>query len=264
MGDARALYERDGDFYLPTPLTRGPWSPDAQHGGPPGALLATVADEFEGGEALTVARLTIELLRPVPLAPLRVDSSWERRGRKVQIIGLSLLDGDREVARARVLRIRTTDLPLPEPPTRDDPPRPPEQGQHNLPPWHQHSEQTAFHKHGVEHRFVDGGFDRPGPSSDWIRLRVPVIAGSATSPIARAVAAADFGNGVSWELDRGDGYSFINPDLTVYLLRPPIGEWVCLQARSRFEDNGIGLAESLLWDERGPLGRSVQSLLIDR
>ncbi len=259
-----ALYERDGDLFVPSELTRGPWSPDAQHGGAPGALLATLAHEFEGGDGMSLVRLTIELLRPVPLTPLRVTAALERPGYKVQLIALSMYAGDREVARARALRIRNQPVELPDGLTGDAPPRGPEHGTHNLPPWHRANEEIGFHNRAVEHSFVEGGFDRPGPCIDWIRLRVPVIAGRDIAPAARALAAADFGNGVSWELDRADGYSFINPDITVYMLRPPAGEWVCLEARSRFDASGIGLAESLLWDERGVLGRSVQSLLIAR
>ena len=122
----------------------------------------------------------------------------------------------------------------------------------------------AFHADAVEHRFVAGGFDRPGPATDWIRLRVPVVGGEATTPLARVAAAADFGNGVSWVLSRLEGWQFINPDLTIYLHRMPGGEWVCLEAATWVEPHGVGVAESRLWDERGPLGRAIQSLLLDR
>src|SRR5207247_2937553 len=94
-----ALFERDGARFVPTELCRGPWSPDAQHGGSPAALLARAAERFEGGEEMQVARLTVELLRPVPLVPLTVAARWARPGRKVQIVEASLRAGDSEVAR---------------------------------------------------------------------------------------------------------------------------------------------------------------------
>ncbi|TMB59060.1 MAG: thioesterase family protein, partial [Deltaproteobacteria bacterium] len=78
-----ALFERDGARFVPSELCRGPWSPEAQHGGPPAALLARSAERFEGGEEMQVARLTVELLRPVPLVPLTVAARWARPGRKV-------------------------------------------------------------------------------------------------------------------------------------------------------------------------------------
>ncbi len=96
----------------------------------------------------------------------------------------------------------------------------------------------------------------PGPAVDWIRLRVPLVAGEPTSPLARVVAAADFGNGVSWVLSRLDGWQFINPDLTVYVHRPLEGEWVCLDAVTHVAEHGVGLAESRLWDGRGVVGRA--------
>ena len=264
MPTPTALYQRDGSVFIPSVLTRGPWSPDAQHGSAPGALLATCADQMDSGEGMTIARLTVELLRPVPLTPLSVETEVERPGRKVQLLGLSLRAGEKEVARARVLRIRTTDLELPETLSEDTPPPPLEQGVASLPSWDLDPERLSFHSHAVEHRFVGGSFNRPGPGVDWIKLQFPIVEGEEILPVARAIAAADFGNGVSWELDRKDGYSFINPDLTVYLNRMPSSEAVCLEARSRYQPNGVGLAESLLWDERGSIGRSVQSLLVDQ
>ena len=109
-----------------------------------------------------------------------------------------------------------------------------------------------------------GTFVEPGAATDWIRLRVPLLLGEPTSPLSRVAAAADFGNGISWVLPRKDNYSFINPDLTVYLHRYPVGEWVCLDAVTHPQSNGIGLAESALFDEEGPIGRAAQSLLIER
>jgi len=264
MPGPRALYEREGDRFVPSDLTRGPWHPGVQHGSAPAALLATCAERIEGGAGMSIARMTIELLRPVPLSPLAVDTAVERAGRKVQLLGLSLWAGEIEVARARVLRIRTKQIELPGGLSTDAPPQAAEHGSHSLPAWHVDPQNLFFHSHAVEHRFVGGAFDRPGPGVDWVKLLYPVIGGEAVPPIARAMAAADFGNGVSWELDRRDGYSFINPDLTVYLNRMPSGDSVCIQSRSRYQPIGIGFAESMLWDAGGPIGRSVQSLLVDR
>jgi hypothetical protein len=182
----------------------------------------------------------------------------------VQLIEAGLWSGDTETARCTALRIRQTSLPLPADLRRSPPPPAPETGVESLPPWAQKVTYHAFHSSAVEHRFVGGNFAQPGPAIDWIRLRVPLVDGETTSPLCRVAAAADFGNGISWVLSRNDGYSFINPDLTIYLYRLPVGEWICLDAETRVDPIGVGLAESLLWDEQGPIGRSVQSLLIER
>jgi hypothetical protein len=259
-----ALFAPDGDRFVPTALARGPWSPDALHGGPPAALLARCVERVEDGHDMMVTRLTVELLRPIPLGPLAVQTRMLRPGRKVQIVGASLHAGDVEVARVTALRIRTIELPVPAELRATDPPPGPDTGQSSFPPWNQRIDYEAFHNRGAEHRFVAGGFDRPGPAIDWIRLRVPLVAGEETSPLARVAAAADFGNGVSWTLPRGEDWRFINPDLTVALHRLPDGEWVCLEAVTFVESSGVGQAESVLWDERGRLGRAVQSLLLER
>jgi hypothetical protein len=101
---------------------------------------------------------------------------------------------------------------------------------------------------------VRGNLAEPGPATDWICLRVPLVDGEDTSPLVRVVAVADFGNGVSWVVSPLEGYQFINPDLTVYLHRYPTTEWVCLEAATYAEPHGVGLAESRLWDERGRIG----------
>lgn len=258
-----ALFLPDGDAFVPTELCRGPWSADAQHGGPPAALLARAAERFEDGADFHVARLTVELLRPVPLVPLTVAARLARPGHKVQLVEVSLRAAGTEVARAVALRIRRAALTLPPDVPRPAPPPGPERGVPNLPPWAEGLPRPAFHSEAVEHRFVAGSLARPGAATDWIRLRVPVVAGEPTSPLMRVAAAADFGNGISWVLSRLDGYRFINPDLTIYLQRMPAGEWVCLEATTAVEALGVGLAESRLWDESGPLGRSLQSLLLE-
>jgi Acyl-CoA thioesterase C-terminal domain/Acyl-CoA thioesterase N-terminal domain len=260
-----ALFVPDGERFVPTPLCRGPWSPDAQHGGPPAALLGRAAERFEDGDRMHVARLTVELIRPVPLAPLTVSLSFARPGKKVQLVAASLCAGEVEVAHALALRIRRRDLPPPaDVPPDPSPPPDPESGTFQQPPWGDGIVRPAFHSDAVDHRFVAGSFERPGPAVDWIRLRVPLVAGEVTSPLSRVAAAADFGNGISWVLSRLDGWQFINPDLTVYLHRPAEGEWVCLDAVTRVGSQGVGLSESLLRDRRGIIGRSLQSLLLDR
>jgi Thioesterase-like superfamily len=167
--------------------------------------------------------------------------------------------GGVEVAWARALRIRVADRDPMVPTLEEEGPPPPEMGVSTP---HSFEEYRAFHNQGMEVRFVRGRFDQLGPSTAWFRLRCPVVAGEEPSPFQRAAAAGDFGNGISAELDFAS-HVFINPDLTLSLHRPPIGEWVGLDARTRFGSPGIGSAESVLWDVHGRIGRSIQSLLVE-
>jgi hypothetical protein len=254
-----ALFVREDGGYRSTPLSGSPWSPDALHGGPPAALLAREIERFEQGERFRVVRITVELLRPVPFERLDLTAHLRRPGRNVQLIEATLRSPEHEVARATGPRIRRGDVTLPEQVRDDTPPPPgPEEGQpptHGSGPFH-----PGFHSHGVEHRFIRGGFDRPGPAVDWIRLRFPLLDGERPSPLCRACAAADFGNGISGVVP--GTHTYINPDLTVYLHRYPEGEWICLDSVTRIQRDGIGLAESRLFDERGPIGCSMQSLIV--
>ena len=217
-----------------------------------------------GGGPWHVARLTVELVRPVPLEPLRVEAAVVRPGRKVQLVeaSLTVASSGQEVLKARALAVRLVGLPLPAGlPLADEPaPAPPHEAVPRVSSFGAAVDE-AFHLHGAEHRFVDGGWDVPGPCTVWIRLRVPVVAGEEPSGLQRVAAAADFGNGVSRVLP--DTWLFINPDLTVHLARPAEGPWVCLRSATWPSPQGVGLAESALWDERGRLGRSCQSLLLD-
>lgn len=259
-----ALYLPDGDHVVPTALTVGPWDPGAQHGGAPAALLTHAVEAVEAPAPVQIARLTFELLRPVPIAPLRVTTEVLRPGKKVQLVQASLHAEDVEVMRATALRIRRADLPVPADAVPDDPPPPgPEHGRELHFPGRPQSEGPTFHGHANEILFVEGGFDRPGPAAGWIRLRYPVVAGEPVSPLMRLAGAADFGNGFSWAVPRGE-WVFINPDLTIHVVREPVGEWICLRATTYPGHAGLAAAESALYDAEGRVGRSVQSLLLDR
>jgi len=263
VSDPQSLFEpADDGAWQPTAYARGPWSPDALHGGPVAALLAGALEQAGGdGPAMHPARLTVELLRPVPLALLRVRTTVARPGRKVRLVDGEVVTADGTVvASARLLQVRVKGLPDAPVTTRGlSAPAPPGGlGRSRIVA----GDLPAFHTHGVEHRFAAGLFGVPGPATDWIRLAVPVIAGRPPTPLQRVAAAADFGNGISGVTDFAT-MLYINPDLTIHLHRAPVGDWVCLDAVTWMEDHGLALAESRLWDEQGPIGRSLQSLLVD-
>ena len=256
-----ALFERDGDRYVPTPLTRGPWDPRAMHGGAPSALFAHACERHDPGPACFVTRISVELMRPVPLEPLTLRVRTIRPGRKVQWLEAALLDADdREMTRATVLRLRNEDVDtsgsvgiVAEPP-------PPPGGGELPAPFFGRDDIGYWNAHDV--RIVRGNWTDPGPGTAWFRLRCPVVAGEDLSPCARAAAAADFGSGVGNPL-RFTHATGINADVTIAMFRHPNGEWVCLESGAWVEPHGVGLAETRLHDEIGPIGRAVQTLLVE-
>jgi hypothetical protein len=113
----------------------------------------------------------------------------------------------------------------------------------------------------MEWRFVAGSFFEPGPAITWMRMKVALVAGEEPSPLQRLLAAADSGNGVSAVLDPRT-HLFVNTDLIVNVVRDPVSEWVCLDAITRAHPDGVGLTETVLWDEHGRIGRGTQTLLV--
>jgi len=258
-GVTDALFTPDSGKYVPSEHTRGPWDPTAMHGGPPAALMGGVMEALPAERPMTVVRTTVEIFRPVPLRPLTVSARIERNGRRVQLLSATLMDGDTEVCRASAWRMRVTDLGL-EPSAPSPPPfAGPAVSTEHVPD----SDEPAFHRTGVQMRYAVGSFLDTGRAIAWLRLTMPVVAGETPTPLQRALAAADFGNGVSAALP-WDEFVFINTDLTVYLSRAARSEWICLEASTDVDSRGIGVAHSRLYDERGPIGHSLQALYIER
>jgi acyl-Coa thioesterase superfamily protein/acyl-CoA thioesterase superfamily protein len=258
MPEAFFLPSEPGRFRA-TELTRGPWDPGLQHAGPPAGLLGRAVEGHGDRPDLQVARITFEILRPLPIAELQVATRLLRGGRSVELVEATLAAGGREVMRATALRVRTAELPLPAGLVPGPRLPGPEAGRSE--PFFPTGQAVGYHT-AMELRFVAGSFLELGPATVWMRMRHPLVAGEAPSPLCRVLVAADSGNGVSAALDYRR-WRFINADLTVYLLRPPAGEWVALEAATTAAA-GIGLADTTLHDERGPIGRAVQALFVDR
>jgi hypothetical protein len=272
--DVEAFFVAEGDRYVPTELTRGPWDPDSQHAGPPAALIGREIANVDGGADRQVGRVTYEILRAVPIAPLTVTARIARPGRTVELVEASLADEAGEVVRARAWRLRRDAVEIPEGLSSEDgpgtvgtspstlrpgfaPPGPAEAAPGRFPDTGQ---DVGYHT-AMEYRFVHGGFAEPGPAVAWMRMRVPLVDGEEPTPLERVLVAADSGNGVSSTLDWGR-FLFVNVDLSVHLHRPLAGEWVCLDAITIPEPSGIGIADTALYDERGPVGRADQTLLV--
>ena len=244
---------------LPEPTTAGPWSPDSQHGGPPAALLARAVESLDTDSPRTVGRLTMELLGPVPVGPLSVSASVVRPGRAVELCEATLYDEERgrPVARASAWRFpltcdgpRQAATPLGHAPA---------DGEH-------HDRPTSWfggYLDAVDWRWVKGAVTEPGPGVVWMRPTVDLVAGESMSPLQRLMACVDSASGVSAELDPAR-WAFLNTELTVHVLRPPVGEWVCLDAQTTLSSGSVGMAVSEVYDEQGLVARSAQALLVAR
>jgi hypothetical protein len=273
---ADSFYVPDGDGFVSTELTRGPWDPGSQHAGPPAALIGREIERVPSDDGpRTMGRITFEILRPVPVAPVRVEAHVVRPGRNVEMVDATLADSSGEqLVRATAWRLRADGVDVPVELTGAGgaggagflastlrpgfAPPGPEQGE--LRDFFDTGQDIGYHT-AMEYRFVSGAFLEPGPATVWMRPRYPLVAGEEPSPLQRVLLVADTGNGASATLDY-TGFVFINVDLSVHLHRMPVGEWVCLDAITIPEREGVGITDTALYDERGPIGRAAQTLLV--
>ena len=250
-------------FYVPagpgrfesTPFTAGPWSPDHQHAGPPSALMAREFERFEADPGQRLARIAVEILRPLPVAPVTVRARMVRPGRRVAMLEGVIEAGGQEVLLARAWRLVRAETPASEP--RPAPPLPPPgTAEPGWPDMHQDGYLRA-----LEGRMTSGEFGGREPGGLWSRCLVDLVAGEELTPFPRAAIIADSGNGVSQGVDYRRWIA-INVEMTLSAHRDPEGEWIHLAADTRVGPDGTGRADGVLSDARGDFARAVQTLVV--
>lgn len=239
------------------PTTAGPWHSRAQHGGPPAALMARAVEALPEASGRQVGRFTMELLGPIPVAPLRVSARMLRPGRSVALVEAELVDeqADRPVALARAWLLpreeqRPASGPAPDHRPGDGVLKPPPES------WHR------GYLDAVTWRWIDGSVETPGSAVVWARCPA-VVEGESPTGLQRLLALVDSASGISAVLDPA-AYDFLNTELTVHLLRDPTEEWLCIDARTEPGDGAVGVATAVVSDTTGPLARSTQTLLLVR
>ena len=253
---SEGLSDDGSERFEPLPTTSGPWAPDAQHGGPPAALLGRAVERLDEADGQVIGRFTMELWGPVPVAPILARARVLRLGRSVTLAESELYDvgRDRVVATGRAWLF---------PAAPDGPPA------EDRPLDHTHADGASQPRpegwHGgyldaIEWRWIKGGVGESGPGVVWMRPP-DLVEGEPISPVQRLLACVDSASGASAALDVRE-WGFLNTELTVHLLRPPVGEWMCVDAVTTFGGGAVGLATSDVYDERGLVARSAQALLV--
>ncbi len=257
--DAASVFQTVDGNLVPSAHASGPWDPQALHGGAPAALIASAFEAMEPGSQLPVGSLSVQLLRPIPSAPLTLSTEIVRPGRRVQELAAQIRCDGALVCRAKALRVQ----PVPDGASSAPPDCGPMPGPESGTPVHfalDDPRRTSFASTAMEMRWLSEPWTL-GPGRVWMRLRRPLLDDRPASALARLAATADFGNGISAELPF-ETHLFINADLGIHLWRPPRGEWIGIDARTVLRAGGSGLAESVLHDLDGPLGRGFQTLVV--
>jgi hypothetical protein len=265
MGSADALYLREGDAFVGTGATKGSWYDNGQAGGAVLALLGHVLEDVPTLTPMTISRLTVDIVRPVPLGePLYVDHEVLREGKRIQLVELSVRSADDVTTHARALRLRDEDIREPDgrprsssainPSTRLPPPSA-FNSVEDLP------DVADFLIHGAELRQSPEPID--GQHALWIRLRVPVVAGEAVRPTSLAVLPFDMVNLLGVEPGDGHAHRIINPDVSGHVTRAPVGEWVAVTGNTYFAHAvGHGMSIGVLSDAAGVYGLTSTSQLV--
>lgn len=251
-----AVFTRESEsVFIPSEVAAGPWDPNAQHGSAPASLIARAVEKALTNPDMLITRVTIDLMRPVPLQPMTVTTKVLREGRQIQVFEISIEAGGHLCVRGQALAIKKSaeavpdvadvpavDYPDPETCTR-------------LPMRFNQGFSQAF-----EMRNISGMFGTPGGLTNWLHFTMPFVEGEETSPLVRAVATGDFTNGSASAM--GPEWTFINADLSIDLIRYPRGEWIALKTRFWASGDGMGMSQGELADSEGVFASSRAHLVL--
>jgi acyl-CoA thioesterase len=254
-----AFFRREGATFVPNPVCRGPWDPKSLHGRVVAGLLAAEIERQFGDPGFQPARLTIDLWRLPDFTPIEVTTTLVREGGRIKVADAECFAGGKSIGRASASLLRRgaapeTDVWSP-PPWNVPPPQrvPPETLPADLPnDWKPMWEMRPIGRHwGVA-----------AQKRAWIREVRGLFEGETLTPFQRVALAADFASPLA--NSGAGGLAYINTDITLYLHRLPAGEWLGFESVAHHAAEGVAVGECMLYDEDGPIGRSITAALAQR
>ncbi|MGR3762012.1 thioesterase family protein [Roseobacteraceae bacterium NS-SX3] len=250
--------QRSDGVFVGNDPARGPWSAEHCHAGPVTGLVARAA-ETEVGPGKMLCRLTLDILRPLPLAGLRVAAETTRHTRTLAATRITVHDLDNtlcvQATSMHLVRKEIGEVPTaPVTPLKleeaEPGPFPIGKGRHGLPSF----------GHFIDVAYAPGHAFGPGPKTMW--MRTPrLLEGEDQSPIQSMCALADCGNGISWNATPAE-MGFMNTDLTLHVHREPVSDWLASETESHWHSTGIGMAQAVLHDTQGPVATALQTLVL--
>lgn len=252
-GDAPSAYfVRTDAGYMPTPAAFSPWNESDLSGVAIGGLLAHLIDQAVAGEAMTVARLAIDILGNAPAAEMIARTRILRDGKRLRMIEAELLAGDRAVARATALLVRQVETIASETPLA-----------HPLPDNFASAPQSSRSAlHGaMDRRVVFGDFRQSGPGAMWVRFVFDLVEGVPMSPLVRAAMLGDMGSAIGSAFSVRD-WTFANVDISLHFTRQPESDWVLIEAHTEGAGNGLAMVTSRFSDLRGVYAHGHQALFL--
>ncbi len=244
-----SFFQFDGELFWPTSRAQGPWGNSTLHGRVIAGLFARCLEQEYGDEDFQFARLTVDLFRMATMHPVSITVERVRHGRRIQVCHAVAASEGKEIARASAVQLRRGDAPpgnvwQPDP---WDVPLP-----DALEPMKAEGTWTPM----WETRAIAGtSFAGPGQRRMWIRETLALVAGEALTPFVRVASAADIASPLSMSSDVGLGY--VNADISLYLHRLPVDEWIGWEVCDHGSAAGVGQGECRVYDQQGPIGKSL-------
>src|ERR1700738_2581659 len=250
------FFTKDQDAFIPTDAARGPWDPNSLHGRVIIGLLAFAIEQRHGADDFVPARLTVDMFRLPNLSPIEVKTRLVRDGLRIKLVEADFFSGGVAMARASCQLLRKTENPPGEgwSPPNWDVPAPADIPAPGAPRRGMHAKCTP--------RPIVGAMGPLGPRRLWMSEVRDLVEGAPLTPFVRAAVAADFANPFANAGDQGLGY--INSDVTLYLHRLPVKEWIGFEGVNHHATDGIAIGECFLYDQQGPTGSSTVAALAQR
>jgi hypothetical protein len=249
--DSTPFFLRHGDRFQPTTASRGPWDPKSLHGRVVVGLLGSLIEKNHGGPDYVPARLTVDMYRLPGLDSVEVTTRLVRDGYRIKVVEAEFLSAGVSMARASCQLLRRSRAPegavwsppnwaAPPPESIEPDPRQGPGGMWKVLP-------------------VAGVFGGTGPRQLWMAESRDLVDGEPLTPFGRVALAADFASPYA---NSGENrLSYINSDVTVYLHRPPIGEWIGFEVVNHHATDGIAIGECWLYDPVGAIGTATVAAL---
>lgn len=266
MGDTFFTIQPDadgGEWIVPTDHARGPWDPDACHGGPPTGMLVRALERT--APHLRLARISVDLGRPAPMAGFRIVTEVVRAGRATANTRAALLDATgKECLLATGMHIAVSAEPVLEGPLDNSGESFPQSADAVAGefPVASAAHGRPMFRGAVDVRYPPGEDEGVDATTFFMRT-IDLLPDEDASPFQRICPLADCGNAFSRHVD-GTVLQFMNTDLVIALHRDPVGAWLGSRATSQWQPTGVGLASATLFDDEGPVGRALQSMLLRR
>lgn len=248
------FFRKDGGLFTPTRAGVGPWDANSLHGRVIIGLLGAEIERRHGSPEYMPARLTVDMYKLPDLSPVEVVTRIVKDGYRIKVIDAEFISGGVSAGRATCQLLRKTENPpgqvwMREPwgaPAPDDTPQAAESPMGGM--W--------------KMRPISGKMRGFEPRRTWMAEVREVVEGDPLTPFVRVAVAADFASPFANIGDQGLGY--INTDLTVYLHREPVGEWIGFESLTHGATQGVAIGECLLHDQEGYIGQASCTALAQK